>query len=759
MFALRSISAKLTIFYAALLAGALGFALFGAQRGIEHHAENVIAREMTASAAVFDRILTMRSQQLGEAAAVTASDFGFREAVALGDRATMLSALDNLKNRLDLPFAFIATLEGELIGAGGAIPTGEREAIWTAIDGGSQGGVLTINDQAFGTVVSEIRTPDLAGWVVFGYRADDEALASLAGMGSLDVSARIVDRASLAPAFRDIALEDARPYEVTEGGERLLVSANPLDSLVEGRDPVLLLRYSLSAALAGYGPMLWSLALIGGVTLLLTLAGSFLLARHISRPIKALAAATQRVSGGDHAEVKVDSRDEIGELAQSFNRMVVAIAERERQISHLAFHDALTGLPNRALFREQLDQSLRRKDGDGGCAVLCIDLDNFKSVNDTLGHAVGDRLLGAIAAAYREALDGETIARLSADEFAAIVHGDGEAIEAKVRAIIAASARNFEIDGHAIATGASIGVAIARQDGDSADMLLKNATLALHRAKEEGKGSYRFFEPRMDAQAQERRQLEIDLREALDRGEFELHFQPLFCLNTNRVSSFEALLRWNHPTRGLTPPAEFIPLAEATGLIVPIGEWVLHEACRIAATWDEPLPVAVNVSAVQFRNPGLVSVVFQALARSGIAPGRLELEITESLFIENAAETIEMLHQVHRLGVRIALDDFGTGYSSLAYLRRFPFDKIKIDRSFIVDLLTSDGASAIVRSITALAAALGMETTAEGVEESGQVDVLRAQGCTHIQGFLFSKPVAASEVPKLIGAIGERRAA
>jgi predicted signal transduction protein with EAL and GGDEF domain len=315
------------------------------------------------------------------------------------------------------------------------------------------------------------------------------------------------------------------------------------------------------------------------------------------------------------------------------------------------------------------------------------------------------------------------------------------------------------VESHPLKVGVSIGISQAPADGVIADDLLKHADLALHAAKAAGRGRFRYFTPDLDAEANQRRAVEMDLHGALANGEFELYFQPLFDLATRRFSTFEALIRWNHPTRGLVSPTDFIGIAEETGLIVPIGEWVLKEACRQAVTWPEDVRVAVNFSTVQFGTPGLKNQVFQALATSGLAPDRLEVEITESLFLESSGQILEALHGLKQVGIRIALDDFGTGFSSLSYLRRFPFDKIKIDRSFILELLKTREANAVVKAITDLAAALNMETTAEGVEEPEQVEALRAHGCTNVQGFLFSRPVPASEVLALIEANNQRHAA
>jgi len=328
--------------------------------------------------------------------------------------------------------------------------------------------------------------------------------------------------------------------------------------------------------------------------------------------------------------------------------------------------------------------------------------------------------------------------------------GDTGAIDEIARRALAAVEAPIHIGEHVLENKASVGIAIAPGDGADTNALLRSAELALYKAKEAGRGTYRFFEESMNALAQARRSIEVDLRQALANGELELHYQPLFYLDADRVGGFEALLRWKHPKRGSVSPAEFIPIAEETGLIVPIGTWVLQEACRQAAEWPDHVRVAVNVSSIQFQRPGLSHVVLQALQNSGLRPDRLEIEITESIFLERSDSTLQLLHSLRGLGVRIALDDFGTGYSSLSYLQSFPFDKIKIDRSFVIALQARPGAAAIVKAIIDLADALGMETTAEGVEEQGQLAILTKQGATSIQGFLFSRPVPAAEATRLL---------
>ena len=385
-------------------------------------------------------------------------------------------------------------------------------------------------------------------------------------------------------------------------------------------------------------------------------------------------------------------------------------------------------------------------------AVLCLDLDNFKGVNDTLGHPIGDGLLGAIAERLRGTVrEGDTIARLGGDEFA-ILQADAtpQAAGALARRLAEIISEPIEIDGQEINSGVSIGIALAPNDGSAADHLMKCADLALYRAKAEGRGTFRFFEPDMDARIQARRALEVDLRRALAAGEFALAYQPQINLASNDLVAMEALLRWNHPERGAVPPAEFIPLAEEMGLIVPLGEWVLREACKDAARWPDPIKVAVNLSPVQFRKRGLVTMVTQALAAARLAPHRLELEITEAVLLQDDEAIVTMLHELRALGVRISMDDFGTGYSSLSYLRSFPFDKIKIDRSFVKDIDRNRDSAVIIKAIASLGHSLGIETTAEGIETEEQLELVRRAGCTEMQGYLVSPPRPASEAPGLI---------
>lgn len=424
----------------------------------------------------------------------------------------------------------------------------------------------------------------------------------------------------------------------------------------------------------------------------------------------------------------------------------------ETRLSHLALHDGLTGLANRVLLRERLEAALSDLQESGTLAVLCLDLDHFKQINDTLGHPVGDALLKQVAERLKSCVrEADIVARMGGDEFAILqAAGNPKTAAALASRIVDVLAAPYEVFGHNLCAGTSIGIAAAPIDGDDPDQLLKNADLALYLAKSEGRGAYRFFEQELDRRMHERRQLELDLRQAILRSEFDLHYQPIFDLREDQIAGFEALLRWNHPTRGRISPDQFIPLAEETGLIVPIGDWVLRRACADAATWTGDLEVSVNVSPVQFRNANLVESVLGALTSAGLTPSRLELEITETVLLHNSDATLATLHQLRALGVHIAMDDFGVGYSSLSYFQNFPFDKIKLDRSFINGLSDGNSSLAILRAVASLGANLSIVTTAEGVETAEQLEQIRREGISQIQGYLISPPRPVEEISKLV---------
>ncbi len=469
------------------------------------------------------------------------------------------------------------------------------------------------------------------------------------------------------------------------------------------------------------------------------------------RSVKRIAAATEQVALGSAAVdiAGLARRDELGTIVRSLTVFQANVT----QIAFLAHHDPLTRLPNRTMFQDRVQHALTQLDRGANFALLCLDLDRFKAVNDTLGHPVGDALLQQVAERLKACVrEGDIVARLGGDEFAIILVKSGEAaeIDGLCARIIETVGAVYEIDGHQVNIGTSIGIALAPSDGSTPQELLKNADTALYGAKANGRGTSCFYEAAMNAALQARRALEVGLRQAIARDELELHYQPLVDAYSREVSGFEALVRWRHPERGMVSPEEFIPVAEAAGLIGPIGQWVLRTACFDATRWPNGIRVAVNLSSLQFKDKHLVANVRAALADSGLEADRLELEITESVLLNDSKATLEILHDIKLMGVQIAMDDFGTGYSSLSYLRSFPFDKVKIDRSFIKDLPHDRNSMAIVRAIIGLSDTFGLRVTAEGVETEEQASQLALERCSQLQGYLFSKPIPVAEVPKLI---------
>lgn len=763
----RSLSARLTVQFALLFAAAMLAVSAALSVFIAGSASREVEGQLQSSGAVYDRLWQARAHELQNAAQLLSRDFGFRAAVASGDEATMQSALNNAAARLNVKSAFIVTADGRVSTLDSTIPSRQSAALFEPLDDGRLAGVSILAGRPRQLVAAPIMAPTLIGWVVFAADLDQREMRGLERLSAIPLHAAVVaydnDRwseasgsmSSLDPDGAALAQSHAgkaAAFEMALGGTRSIALAKPLPTFSDRQHAILLLAYPKAEALADARKLQAALGAMTLLGLLLVALATWRAASRITQPLARLDEAAGRLAAGEHVEVRVRGEDELARLAGSFNEMVGKIIEREQRITQLAFNDVLTGLPNRTMYQQQLEHLLRAAKGSGGLFALhCLDLDQFKVINDTLGHPAGDALLIEAAHRVQRAARGHFVARLGGDEFVVLqtVGDDRDAIDRLARDILSEMAQPISLDGNEVVPSTSIGIAIAPQDGEESETLLRNADLALYRAKEAGRGTYAFFEKSLNERAQERRQLESDLRAALENSEFELFYQPLFDLEQNRICSFEALLRWHHPKRGLVSPSEFVPVAEDTGLIVPIGAWVIREATARAAHWPGNIRVAVNVSAVQFHRGALSETILRAMADSGLAPNRLEIEITESIFLDGGDTTLRLLHALRALGVRIALDDFGTGYSSLSYLQSFPFDKLKIDRSFIHNLLTRDGATAIVHAITELANALGIETTAEGVEETAQLMELRAHGCSSVQGFLFAEPMSAADVEQL----------
>jgi diguanylate cyclase (GGDEF)-like protein len=744
-----TLSTRIALLYAGLFALVLGGVVSLAAGGLSRFGEASAARDLAANARVFDEILAARARQMGDQAGVLARDFGFREAVATGDAPTIASALASLERRVRSDMAFVLTLEGEVLAADArGVPA--PESLWRRLEDGGTRGIIASDEGLALAAASPIEAPDLIGWLVIAQPLDRAELDRLVELAPIALEAQVAE-AGTHPDWLRLAAANA-VFEREAEGERYLYHVSDLAVLQDGIAPRLVLSHDLAESQAAYASLKWWLTVLAVGGILLVLGLSLKVARSVTEPLQQLDEATRLIGEGREVNLTVETDDEIGRLADSFNQMVAAIEERERQIIHVGLHDGLTGLPNRTLFTEQLANVLMRRQDGEQVLVAYVDLDDFKMVNDTLGHPAGDTLLRMVAEHLKQDLPDALIARLGGDEFAVLIDGISEKASLGNLAdrLQACFNRPLAINGQAASSSASIGIALAPGDGDDGITLMKNADLALYRAKHEGKATYHFFEPALDEAARQRRQLELDLRAAIMDGGFELNFQPLYSLAEKRLTGFEALIRWNHPKRGQVSPGEFIPLAEETGLIVPIGEWVLREACHQASSWPADVSVAVNVSPKQFAATGIASIVLSALSGSGLPANRLELEITESVFIADVDATLSTLHSLRNLGVKIALDDFGTGYSSLSYLRSFPFDKVKIDKSFVEDLGTTGSGHAVIRAITTLAAALGMETLAEGVEDQTQFEVLAREGCHIIQGYLFSRPVPAGAVAGLL---------
>ena len=747
-----TLGSRIALLYAVFLTAVMAATIMVASSGITRFARETAGRDLAANARVFDQIIAIRQSQMADAGAAVVRDFGFRKALASGDAVALASALQNLRDRARVSEAAIVQRDGNVL-ASGSGSTVDGPALLHRLERGQDRGVATLGEAYAIAAAVPITLPDMAGWLVLVNTLGPADMAQLSELSAVPVEAKVTDSLQLGPQLSAVPLDQIAEVAGSNGETMVRISA--IASLQDGHAPRLLLAHSHEAALARYTSLRLVLMLIGLGGILVGTWAAIRLGRGIAQPLQSLAEAARAYGQGTVASVTIAGALEVRLLAESFNTMVDAVEDREQKIMHTSLHDALTGLPNRRFFIERLDRAVLRQNDRYRTFAAFIDIDDFKVINDTMGHPVGDEFLRCVAQSLQDRFPDAMVARLGGDEFGLLLTGLGPADDctALARALEAALNREHLIDGRGILGSASVGIAIGPQDADSTDALLKCADLALYQAKSDGKGAYHFFESELDAEASRRRRLDGDMRQAFRDGDFELYFQPLFSISHSRVKGFEALMRWPHKEYGMISPATFVPIAEESGLIVPLGEWALREACRQAAQWPQDISVAVNLSSRQLIGDGLVACITQALALSGLPAARLELEITESVFAGNVERTLRMLHSLQALGVRVVLDDFGTGYSSLSHLRSFPFNKIKIDQSFVRGLGDGGSAHAIVRAITTLAHALGMETLAEGVETQELFDALQQEGCDMIQGYLISRPVPGAAVRALLAAM------
>ncbi|MCY1672569.1 diguanylate cyclase, partial [Novosphingobium sp. SL115] len=634
----RTLGSRIALLYVVLLAAVMAVTIMVASSGISLFAREAAQRDLAANARVFDQIIATRQRQMADAGEVVSHDFGFREAFATGDAATLASALLSLRDRAGASEAAIVRLDGSVIASGTTGSTDgsiDGRAMLARLEGGQDRGVVKLGGTEALAAAVPIEMPDLAGWLVLVNTLGPEDMEQLSRLSAVPVEAKVVDKAGLSPRFAAVPLGEIAEIGGAQGERLVRVSA--ITSLQDGSEPRLVLTHSLDAALAQYNGLRAVLLLISLIGVLAGAWAAIRLSRGIARPLQSLAEAARAYGGGAVAKVKVEGAVEVRSLADSFNAMVDAVDEREQQIMHASLHDALTDLPNRRFFIEKLDRAVSRQNDNHRTLVAFIDIDDFKAINDAMGHPVGDELLRRVAQSLQDRFPNAMVARFGGDEFGLLLTGldPTEDCTAIARMLEVALNREATIDGRGILLSASVGIAIGPQDGSSADSLLKNADLALYRAKSDGKGTSHFFEPELDAEASRRRRMEIDLRRAIRDGDFELYFQPLFSISQNRIKGFEALMRWPHKEHGMISPVTFIPIAEESGLIVQLGEWAVREACRQAALWPDDISVAVNISPRQLAADGLATCIAQALAQTGLPAARLELEITESVFIGN----------------------------------------------------------------------------------------------------------------------------
>ena len=758
----KSLRARIAFVVVLLMLAAQAAAYIVISSVIERDAVSNAQDQLAVAERVFRQVLRSNGEKLMQAATVVAADFGFREAVATHHESTVVSALRNHGDRIDADLVILADLDGKLIADSRGYKRGGESfpfhaLMHTATHGSERSAIGVIDGRLYQLVAVPVKAPLPVAWVGMGFLIDDRMAREMASLTSLDVSfldqrsdGRWNTLASTLPAQR---IAHAKPGDVAD--DRYATRVISLAST--GEPVVVVLQRSLTAAMAPFHRLQSALLVITLFGVLLSIGGSIVTARSVTRPIAALMGFARRVGSGDYAErLDVSHHDEIGELAQAFNRMQDGISRREHRITELAYTDRLTGLPNRAMFSDRLQEIIaqaslgRQPDGASHGApfgVMMMDLDRFKFVNDTLGHPIGDMLLCEVAQRLRETLADRPglVARLGGDEFAVLMPGEDIAGTERVAIrILKALEQPIAIEGQSVDVGASIGIVTFPENGADMNVLLRRADIAMYVAKRSNAGVARY-EERHDNSSSERLSLMSELRRAVEQDQLLLVYQPKVDLATHTVRYVEALVRWDHPARGYVSPDQFIPFAEQTGYIKAISQWVADRAIRQCAAWRDAgieLAVSVNVSARELIQSSLPDTFSALLKKYNVPAEMLWIEITESAIMEDPNHAIDTLDRLHALGIRLSIDDFGTGYSSLSYLKRMPVDELKIDKSFVMGMAENRDDETIVRSTIDLAHNMGLKVVAEGVESEAIVQRLAQLHCDLAQGFHLSRPLS-----------------
>jgi diguanylate cyclase (GGDEF)-like protein len=776
-FRFRSLQARIVVVFLALLLtvqiAGYGFIDSAITTNARRHAQD----ELAVSERVFNRLIAQSNLRLLQAAQALAGDFALREALATRDHAAMATILRRHPERASGDLAMLVGTDARVLADAGAprgrpAPAPVAALVARAAQGSRAPAIGLIGDAAYQLVAVPTGPAKPTAWVVIGLRLDDRVVKDLAALTSLDVSLAAWDGesswrvlASTRSPDASSALLAALAADPSEGQATARFDGNPVFEnrvfglAAEGGTIVTaVLQRSLDQATGRFKDLQATLLALTLVGLIATAIGSIVIVRRITRPLRALVNAARKMEEGDyqHRVTVAEDADEVGELAAAFNLMCDGIAAREQRISELAYADPLTGLPNRALFNDRIGQAVRAAErSEGQLAVLTMDLDRFKHVNDTLGHHMGDLLLREVAYRLHRALQRgtDTVARLGGDEFAVLLPTDGiDGAKLMARKIVEVLSAPLTIEGHLVDVGASIGIAAYPQHGEDADTLMRRADVAMYSAKRAGTG-FELYDSRHDQNTPQRLSLLGELRQAVEQDQLGLLFQPRLELGETMGHSAEALLRWQHPERGVVLPERFVPFCEQTGYIKSVTRWVLNAVFRQCAAWRArgiELRVSVNISARDLHTPDFPRSLAEIAAAYGMTPQAIALEVTESAVMEDPAHALEILERLHAMGVRLAIDDFGTGYSSLAYLKRLPVDELKIDKSFVMGLVRDRDDAAIVRATIDLAHHMRLVVTAEGVEDANVLETLRRLGCDLAQGNYISPPVPAAALERWI---------